>query len=152
MELRHEYAPFTAENFRALCTGEKGFGARGMPLHYKGTFFHAVSRQWRTLYGGDIIAGDGSGGESIYGSVFDDEDFSLTHNRPGILSMVSTYPNTNNSQLSITMAPAPWLDGQQVVFGEVTDGMDVLERILADDTGHPVVIVNSGELVVRCEF
>ena len=78
--------------------------------------------------------------------MFNDEDFSLTHNRPGIVSMVTIYPNTNNSQFSITMAPAPWFDGEQVVVGEVIDGMDVLERILADNTGHPVVISNSGEL------
>ena len=148
MELRKEYVPLTAENFRALCTGEKGCGAHGMLLHYKGSLFHTISRQWRTLYGGDIIAGDGSGGESIYGSVFDDEDFSLTHNRPGILSTVSIYPNTNNSQFSITMAPAPWLDGHQVVVGEVIEGMDVLEQILADNTRHPVVISSSGELVL----
>ena len=109
---------------------------------------HTISRLWGTLYGGDIIARDGSSGESIYGSVFNDEDFSLTHNRPGIVSMVTIYPNTINSQFSITMAPAPWLDGQQVVFGEVADGMDVLERIFADNTGHPVVIANSVEPVL----
>ena len=79
--------------------------------------------------------------------MFDDVDFTLTHNRLGVLSTLRIYPNTNNSQFSITMAPAPWL-GQQVVFGEVTDGMDVLERILADNTGHPVVISNAGELAL----
>merc|ERR1712228_78012 len=121
----------TAENFRASCTGELGIGKYGKPLHFKGTKFHRVVPGF-VCQGGDITTGDGLGGESIYGERFDDENFDMYHDGPGVLSMVNAGTNTNRSQFFITFKKAEWLDNKHVVFGKVmNDGesMEVLEKI-----------------------
>jgi len=143
-------APKTVENFRALATGEKGKSASGATLHYKGTPFHRVIPGFM-LQGGDFTAGNGTGGESIYGSTFADEDFSLRHERPGMLSMANRGPNTNGSQFFITTVPTPWLDGRNVVFGRVVEGMDVVRKVeaLGSQSGRTlraVSIMDAGEL------
>ncbi|EAZ51307.1 hypothetical protein [Cryptosporidium parvum Iowa II] len=118
-ELFTEIAPLTSENFRALCTGEKGRSQNGVDLHYKGCKFHRIIPEFM-CQGGDISSGNGTGGESIYGPTFDDENFVLKHNSAGLLSMANSGPNTNSSQFFITTIPCPWLDGRHVVFGKVS--------------------------------
>jgi cyclophilin family peptidyl-prolyl cis-trans isomerase len=113
--------PKTSENFRCLCTGEKGKGASGKPLHFKGTIFHRIIPKFM-LQGGDFTMFNGRGGESIYGTKFDDENFKHKHDVPGLLSMANAGPNTNRSQFFITTVPCPHLDGKHVVFGKVTKG------------------------------
>ncbi|VDM08557.1 unnamed protein product [Wuchereria bancrofti] len=150
MELFNDIVPKTAENFRCLCTGEKGMGKLGKPLHYKNCKFHRVIPEFM-CQGGDFTNGDGTGGESIYGETFPDENFIEKHTGPGILSMANAGPNTNGSQFFLCTNKTDWLDGKHVVFGKVIEGMEVVKKIEAvgsedGKTSQEVVIVNCGEL------
>jgi len=149
-QLYSDIVPKTAENFRCLCTGEKGIGRSGKPLCYKGCSFHRVIPQFM-LQGGDFTRGNGTGGESIYGAKFADENFKMRHTKPGLLSMANAGPNTNGSQFFITTVVTSWLDGKHVVFGEVIQGMDVVKAIEKQGTQSgatraPVIISNCGQL------
>ncbi|KAJ3437465.1 peptidyl-prolyl cis-trans isomerase cyp63 [Anaeramoeba flamelloides] len=149
-ELFAHKLPKTAENFRALCTGEKGEGKAGKPLHYKGSKFHRVIPNFM-LQGGDFTHGTGVGGESIYGSKFEDEGFPFKHVKPGLLSMANSGPNTNGSQFFITTVVTPWLDGKHVVFGQVLKGMSLVKKIESKGsqtgkTSAEVVISDCGQI------
>jgi len=155
MELFAKVCPKTAENFRCLCTcakGSGGFSGRGPPLWYRGSIFHRVIPGFM-CQGGDFLWGNGTGGESIYGRTFPDEfeNGVIQHSQPMLLSMANAGPNTNGSQFFITLARTPHLDGKHVVFGRVTDGMEVVKKIEAvgsssGSTRYTVKISNCGEL------
>lgn len=128
-ELFADVTPKTAENFRQLCTGEKGLHARsGKNYHYKGVVFHRIIPQFM-IQGGDFTRGDGRGGVSIYGGKFEDENFNIRHETPGLLSMANAGPNTNGSQFFITTVATPWLDGKHCVFGRVVSGMSLVQQL-----------------------
>jgi cyclophilin family peptidyl-prolyl cis-trans isomerase len=150
IELFVDTVPKTAENFRALCTGEKGMGQGSHPLHFKGSTFHRIIPGFM-VQGGDFTAGDGTGGESIYGRTFADENFIVKHDSEGLVSMANAGPDSQGSQFFITLAATPHLDGRHTVFGKVTDGMEVVRQIESAGSAsgkphHKVVIQDSGEV------
>lgn len=146
-KLYDDVVPKTTRNFRELCTGQNGFG-------YKGSSFHRIIPDFM-LQGGDFTRGNGTGGKSIYGEKFADENFTKKHTRPGLLSMANAGPNTNGSQFFVTTVPTSWLDGRHVVFGEVSDdaGMKIVKALEAVGSQSGSIkyakkptIVDSGEL------
>lgn len=151
MELFADATPKTAENFRALCTGEKGIGNAGKPLHYKGSTFHRIIPNFM-CQGGDFTRGNGTGGESIYGAKFADENFKLKHTGPGVLSMANSGSNTNGSQFFICTEKTSWLDGKHVVFGKVVDGYGVVQEMEkvgsnSGTTKETVIVEDCGQII-----
>lgn len=157
MELFNDIVPKTCENFRALCTGEKGISPiSNKPLHYKGSIFHRVIKDFM-IQGGDFTNANGTGGESIYGERFDDENFNEKHVSEGMLSMANAGKNTNGSQFFITTVPTPHLDGKHVVFGKVIKGMRVVrdienQKTVSDKPEKDCVIEDCGEWTPEMGF
>ncbi|EHB08354.1 Peptidyl-prolyl cis-trans isomerase-like 6 [Heterocephalus glaber] len=142
--------PKTCRNFQTLCTGKAGFSQRGIRLHYKGSIFHRVVQNgW--IQGGDIVAGKGNDGESIYGPTFEDENFSIPHNKRGVLGMVNKGCHSNGSQFYITLQATPYLDRKYVAFGQLIEGTEVLKQLelVPTENERPVQIcsiTDSGDL------
>ncbi|KAL3564876.1 hypothetical protein D5086_032922 [Populus alba] len=133
------------------CTGEKGIGNAGKPLHYKGSTFHRIIPNFM-CQGGDFTRGNGTGGESIYGAKFADENFKLKHTGPGVLSMANSGPNTNGSQFFICTEKTSWLDGKHVVFGKVVDGYGVVQEMEkvgsnSGTTKETVIVEDCGQII-----
>ncbi|XP_026643280.1 problable inactive peptidyl-prolyl cis-trans isomerase-like 6 isoform X3 [Microtus ochrogaster] len=127
-ELYCDTCPKTCKNFQVLCTGTAGFSERGVKLHYKDSIFHRVVQNgW--IQGGDIVQGRGDDGESIYGPIFEDENFSIPHNKRGVLGMVNRGHHTNGSQFYVTLQAAPYLDRKYVAFGQLIEGTEVLRQL-----------------------
>ncbi|KAF2078167.1 hypothetical protein CYY_000551 [Polysphondylium violaceum] len=153
MELFNDITPKTSENFRALCTGEKGIGTMGKKLHYQGASFHRIVPNF-VIQGGDFTHHMGVGGESIYGRRFNDEVFGAEGgHKTGVLSMANSGPHTNGSQFFITTVPTPFLDSKHVVFGKVIQGMDIvktIEKVKTDPKNdmpiEPIIIQDCGEI------
>jgi peptidylprolyl isomerase len=150
IELFADKTPKTAENFRCLCTGEKGKGKSGKPLYFKGSPFHRVIRGFMAQ-GGDFTHGNGTGGESIYGKTFKDENFKVRHSRRGDLSMANSGPGTNGSQFFLTFVRCDWLNGKHTVFGRVVEGLELLDKIesigsTSGKASKPCKILDCGEI------
>ncbi|XP_014322561.1 peptidyl-prolyl cis-trans isomerase-like 6 isoform X3 [Myotis lucifugus] len=149
-ELYCETCPKTCKNFQVLCTGKAGFSQSGIKLHYVGSIFHRIVKNaW--VQGGDIVAGKGDGGESIYGPTFEDESFSIPHNKRGVLGMVNKGRHSNGSQFYITLQSAPYLDKKYVAFGQLVEGTDVLQQLelVPTENERPIqqcTIIDSGNV------
>ncbi|XP_036076713.1 probable inactive peptidyl-prolyl cis-trans isomerase-like 6 isoform X1 [Rousettus aegyptiacus] len=149
-ELYCDVCPKTCKNFQFLCTGKAGFSQSGVRLHYAGSIFHRlVQNGW--LQGGDIVAGKGDGGESIYGPTFEDENFSIPHNKRGVLGMVNKGRHSNGSQFYITLQPTPYLDKKYVAFGQLVEGTEVLQQLelVPTENERPIqqcLIIGSGDI------
>uniref|UniRef100_A0A2I3GR20 Peptidyl-prolyl cis-trans isomerase n=1 Tax=Nomascus leucogenys TaxID=61853 RepID=A0A2I3GR20_NOMLE len=127
-ELYCDVCPKTCKNFQVLCTGKAGFSQSGIRLHYKNSIFHRIVRNgW--IQGGDIVYGKGDNGESIYGPTFEDENFSVPHNKRGVLGMANKGRHSNGSQFYITLQATPYLDKKFVAFGQLIEGTEVLKQL-----------------------
>lgn len=142
IKLFSNIVPKTCENFRALCTGERGYTRTGQPLSYKNSPFHRIIKNFM-CQGGDIINGDGTGSISIYGNTFEDENFMIQHDQAGIVSMANSGPDTNGCQFFITTDVQPHLNTKHVAFGKVIKGMDIVKRM---KKGGNYIISDCGQI------